>query len=71
AAYPSMQGIYFFGDYCSGQMWGLQQTSGVWAQRELFQSGLSISSFGEDEVGELYLTDLRSNGLYRLAAAAS
>lgn len=69
AAYPTLQGIYLFGDYCSGKIWGLQQNaSGEWAQGELLQSGLQISSFGEDEAGELYITSLGDNGLYRITA---
>jgi glucose/arabinose dehydrogenase len=59
AAFPSLQGLYFYGDYCSGKIWALSETSpGHWEQRELLQSSASISSFGEDQAGELYLTDL-------------
>ena len=34
----------------------------------LMQTGLRISSFGEDEAGELYLVDYKG-AVYRLAAA--
>lgn len=68
AAFPAMQGVYLFGDYCSGRIWGLQQRDGTWSQRDLLESGLSISSFGEDEAGELYVTNLGDNGLYRVVA---
>ena len=68
AAFPVLRGVYLFGDYCSGRIWGLQQQNGAWAQRELGQSGLSISSFGEDEAGEVYITNLADNGLYRVLA---
>jgi glucose/arabinose dehydrogenase len=55
-AFASLQGLYFFGDYCSGTIWSLQRdASGAWEQRELLASDLSISSFGEDEAGELYV----------------
>ena len=66
AAFPSLQGLYFYGDYCSGRIWALRQASaGQWEQRELLSSGLNISSFGEDQAGELYLTDL-SGALYQV-----
>jgi glucose/arabinose dehydrogenase len=66
AAFPRLQGLYIYGDYCSGRIWALRQTSaGQWKQIELLSSGLNISSFGEDAAGELYLTDL-SGALYQV-----
>lgn len=66
AAFPGLQGLYFYGDYCSGRIWTLHQASaGQWQQRELLQSDLKISSFGEDQAGELYITDLQG-GLYQV-----
>ena len=66
AAFPALQGFYFYGDYCSGLMWALRETApGQWAQYEVLQSKLHISSFGEDQAGELYLTDL-GGGLYQV-----
>jgi len=65
AAMPQFQGNYVYGDYCSGLIWTLKQTApGQWAQNDLLDSKRSISSFGEDETGELYLTDL-GGGLYQ------
>ena len=66
---PALQGSYFFGDYCSGRIWSLRQTApGAWQQTPLLDSGLSISSFGEDQAGELYVTDLRGGKVYQLVA---
>jgi glucose/arabinose dehydrogenase len=59
--YPGMQGIYFAADYCSGRIWGLQQAGSNWENSQLLDTGFLISSFGEDEAGELYFAD-RSNG---------
>jgi glucose/arabinose dehydrogenase len=66
AAFPNLQGVYFFGDYCSGHVWGMVNHGAGW-QTELLveESGLSISSFGQDEAGELYLVD-QGGGLYRI-----
>ena len=69
AAFPQLQGTYIFGDYCSGTIWSLRQsTPGQWERRKLLESGLSISSFGEDAAGELYLTDL-GGALYQIQAS--
>jgi len=67
-ALPAWQGVYLYGDYCTGVIWGLARTpDGAWLNRVLFETGLNISSFGEDAAGELYLTDL-NGGVYRLSA---
>jgi hypothetical protein len=53
-----LQGAYIYGDYCSGQMWTLRESGGAWNRAPLMDSRLSLSSFGEDEAGELYAVDL-------------
>ncbi len=60
--FPALTGIYFYGDWCSGLIWGLRrEADGSWSQAELRQSGLQISSFGQDEVGELYVVNHRGD----------
>jgi glucose/arabinose dehydrogenase len=70
-AYAALQGIYFYGDYCNGTIWGLQSESGTWTDQALFSTGFLISSFGEDENGELYLTDYNGGVIYQLVEAGS
>lgn len=53
-----LRGLYVFGDFCSGKIWFASESGGDWNAEEWSDSGISISSFGEDEEGELYLTDL-------------
>jgi glucose/arabinose dehydrogenase len=66
--FPSMEGIYFFGDYCSGIIWGLLRVDdGTWEVARLLESGLQLSSFGEDHAGELYALDL-NGGLYQIVS---
>lgn len=66
-AYPHAQGGYFFADFCSGRVWSLDWSpSRGWRQTELANTGLSISSFGEDESGELYAVTLDPGGLLRV-----
>jgi glucose/arabinose dehydrogenase len=52
---PEWKGIYIYGDYCSGTVWGLTLLNGQWQSQVLFETDLRITSFGEDEAGELYL----------------
>jgi glucose/arabinose dehydrogenase len=63
---PAWHGVYFYGDYCSGKVWGLKRGSnGVWQSQLLFETGASITSFGLDEAGEIYLVDGKGT-IYRL-----
>ncbi len=55
------QGVYLFGDYCSGIVWGVVRSGQGWQSQILFQTGLRISSFGVDEAGELYVADLQGS----------
>lgn len=65
STYPGLQGIYFFADYCNGKIWGLVKETGVWQSSLLLDSPYNISSFGEDEAGELYVVD-RNGDIYRV-----
>lgn len=47
-------GSYIFGDFCTGEIFLFQNG----AQRLLLDTNLSISSFGEDEAGELFVVSL-------------
>ncbi|MCM3876071.1 MAG: PQQ-dependent sugar dehydrogenase, partial [Thermoanaerobaculia bacterium] len=64
-----LSGIYFYADYCSGRVWGLRNSASGWEPQELLTPGYAITSFGEDEAGEVYAVDGRSGILYRLADA--
>jgi glucose/arabinose dehydrogenase len=69
AAYPDLAGIYLFADYCSGVIWSLQNQGGSWVDQVLLDTTLNITTFGEDEAGELYLTDSSTGSLYRIVQA--
>jgi glucose/arabinose dehydrogenase len=61
---PALQQGYIFGDDGSGKIWELQQTSpGTWTRTLLISSGRTISSFGQDQNGEVYVVDLSGNVL--------
>lgn len=62
----SLQGYYVYGDYCSGNIWALAYDGSVVAENILLvDSELSITAFGEDLTGNLYILD-RQGGIYRL-----
>ncbi len=64
-AITSMDGFYVFGDFCSGRIWFASEAGGEWTAGQWADTGISISSFGEDENGELYVTDLSRGEVYR------
>ena len=66
AAIPSLVGTYVYGDFCSGEVFGLRGGT----QRVLLATRLALSSFGEDEAGEMYAVDHRG-GVYRLTGGAA
>jgi len=54
---PEWNGIYLYGDYCTGYIWGLIRSAdgASWQNQLLFQTNQRITAFGQDETGELYL----------------
>jgi uncharacterized repeat protein (TIGR01451 family) len=66
AAFVRMQGLYFYGDFCSGRIWGMRQESNVWQTTELLDTTLNISTFGEDEAGNLYVADYTNGIIYNI-----
>jgi glucose/arabinose dehydrogenase len=53
--FPSLAGVYLFGDFCSGRIWGARESGGGWTVSQLLDTNLPISTFGEDEDGTLYV----------------
>jgi hypothetical protein len=55
AAFAKLDGTYFFGDWCSGAVWGLQRdAAGKWQMEELLKTGLNFTGGGVDEAGTVY-----------------
>ena len=70
SGFPQLAGLYLFADFCSGRFWSLDEPSaGDWRMLELTRSPLRITSFGEDESGELYVTSFHDNRVYRITAS--
>lgn len=65
--FPALNGVYVYGDYCSGMIWtGVPNADGTVAAYPALQSNLTLSSFGENEAGELFATDLNGGEVYQV-----
>jgi len=59
-----LQGIYFYGDYCAGTIWGaVRRGDGTWENVLEIDTSQQISAFGEDSSGELYVVSLQGQVL--------
>jgi glucose/arabinose dehydrogenase len=55
--YPALQGVYIYGDYNLGHIWGFRYSNGqVHENGTLLDQPRNITSFAEDGDGELYVT---------------
>jgi glucose/arabinose dehydrogenase len=64
---PSLQGAYVFADFGSGKVWAARRDAGGdWRAEPLLETGFNVSTFGQDDSGELYLADYGGGVLYAL-----
>jgi len=56
--FPKMVGTYFYADLCTGQIFAATLSAGVWTSTSLYTSATNVTTFGEDEAGELYVVHL-------------
>jgi glucose/arabinose dehydrogenase len=67
---PEWQGVYLFADYCTGEVFGMIRTAeDSWTTQVLFSTGVKVTTFGQDEAGELYLVDYGDGILLKLTAS--
>jgi len=67
-ASPALTGRYLFGDFCTGRLWEVHESSpNTWQMTLLAPTGLAISSFGQDQGGELYVVN-HNGAVYRVTA---
>jgi glucose/arabinose dehydrogenase len=69
---PDLVGRYIYGDYCSGYIWKFYYQNGQLTEDQLLiDAPFSISSFGVDQNGELYICEYSTTGrIWRFASAA-
>ena len=56
-SYVDLNGVYFYADNCSGQIWGARYINGSWTAGAPLDTPFAITTFGEDQAGELYFAD--------------
>jgi glucose/arabinose dehydrogenase len=61
--HPELQGVYIYGDYSTGKIWGVRHDGRrvVW-HKELASTRLQITGFGVDSHGEILIADHRGEG---------
>ena len=71
---PNLNGLYLYGDFCNGLIWGAQEDGlGGWNTTVLLDTNFSISTFGEDESGEIYFAHLSATDgtIYQVVQSTS
>jgi len=66
---PTIAGMYLYSDYCTGFIRGAKKVNSVWTTTLLLSTSHNISTFGQDEAGELYIADhdATAGAVYRIA----
>ncbi len=57
AAYPGLEGLYFYTDWCGGIVKAAREQGPLWQSYDVSTQGFGVTSFGEDEDGELYFVN--------------
>jgi hypothetical protein len=66
---PALRGMYVYTDYCLGELRALEaRADGSYRSVDLGITSESVSTFGEQHNGELFVLSL-TNGLYRIDRA--
>ncbi|HEX2627004.1 MAG TPA: PQQ-dependent sugar dehydrogenase [Candidatus Limnocylindrales bacterium] len=64
---PALVGGYVFADFCSGEIWVIDSTAARPATpTRLLDTSMTISSFGENQAGELYVLDRGAGKMYAI-----
>lgn len=67
----ALHGAYLYADFVNGKIWGVKRNGTSWQPTQLIDSPYNISTFGEDEVGNLYIADFSNGGIYQIGVPAS
>jgi uncharacterized protein (TIGR03437 family) len=63
---PGLRGIFLYGDYCSGRIWGVERQGNQWVNRLLLSPGFGITTFGVDESDELYVANANNGTIHHI-----
>ncbi len=68
--YPSLNGVYIYGDYVVGTIWGMRYENGkVTEQATLLYQPKNIAGFGQDLDGEIYALSINDGRIYAIVPA--
>jgi len=63
----SLSGYYFYADFCSGRLFSLYNSGpSGWIATQIADTPYQITTFGEDEQGELYVADYATGKIYNI-----
>ncbi len=68
---PGLRGLYLYGDYCSGRIWGIERQGAAWTSRLLLATGFNITTFGEDEAGEIFVADAATGSIHHIEGSTA
>ncbi|MDJ0941076.1 MAG: PQQ-dependent sugar dehydrogenase [Woeseiaceae bacterium] len=72
SAIPELRGRYVFADYGSGRIWAVEPDGqGGYTNDELIDTSFGPTSFGVDQDGELYFTDINNSRLRKIEPAGA
>ena len=77
--FPALKGRFIFADFCRGDVWSLQMLNsdestrsnrwaqGPWQSELILNASVPVSSIGEDEAGNLYVTGYANGVVYKVS----
>jgi glucose/arabinose dehydrogenase len=65
---PNQVPIYLYGDFCTGRIWGMQKDGADWATLELLDTDFRITTFGNDEAGNVYVANYDGGEIHQIVA---
>ena len=65
--FPRLQGVYFYADIARGHIFAATEDNGAWTAHGPREAP-GISSFGEDELGEIYFAAYSEGRIFRIDA---
>lgn len=68
--HADLVGRYVFADYCNGYIWTAAESGGSWSFELGVNAPFNVTTFGEDQEGELYVTDYNGGVIYRIETPA-
>lgn len=65
-----LTGTYLYGDFATGIIWGTKNINDRWQNTVLLDTTHQISTFGEDQEGNLYVADFADGVIYSIVPPA-